>query len=61
MIKIMTDEQKREIEEVAVNHHDCIVAFGAELYADGMIRGAVTCGVGLLAIYAVTRMFKKHK
>ena len=65
MPKMITEAQKREVENLAVEHWDALIAFGADMYRDGLIRGA-TIGI-LSATIAVTTSIlvreikKRHK
>lgn len=39
MSKLITDEQKVEIEILSEEHFDALVAYGADLYRKGMFKG----------------------
>lgn len=64
MSKIITEAQKREIESLAMEHWDALIAFGADMYRDGLIKGAII-GVGGaalgLTIPVIVKEIKKHK
>lgn len=48
MKKLITEEQQREIVQLAADHADALVAYGADMYRDGLIKGATAVGVGAL-------------
>lgn len=41
MKKIITEEQEIEIGKLVADHGDALVAFGADMYRDGLIKGAI--------------------
>lgn len=47
MKKLITDSQRREIEGLAVEHLDALVAYGADLYRKGFVKGAITGMIGI--------------
>lgn len=48
MTKLITEEQKHEIEKVAEDHSDALIAYGADLYRKGIYKGAIIVSVGVL-------------
>lgn len=54
MKKLITTEQELEIVELAKDHKDAIIAFGADMYRDGLIKGAIVTCIGVLTGMAVT-------
>lgn len=48
MSKLITDAQKHEIEELAVEHSGALIAYGADLYRKGMIKGLT---IGIVGFY----------
>lgn len=64
MKQFITTQQTKEIEELATEHHDALIAFGADLYSDGLVRGAIYGIVGAIvgaSIYHAAKLIKKHK
>lgn len=70
MRQLITQEQIKELEELAVDHQPALVAFGADAYRDGykrgVLHGAVAFGVGVaiagaVNIYKSVRRDEKHK
>lgn len=63
--KLITEDQKREIEKLAENHCDALIAYGADMHRRGIIRGAICTYIGLAVGYygaaCIDRCIKKHK
>lgn len=57
MKKLITNSQRREIEGLAVEHLDALVAYGADLYRQGFIKGAITGMVGVASgvVFTIAR------
>ena len=57
MKKLITNSQKREIEGLAVEHLDALIAYGADLYRQGFIKGAITGAIGVTAgfVFSIAR------
>ena len=53
MKKLITESQKREIEQLAVEHKDAIIAAMADMYREGYIKGAV-CGAIIIVSFCLT-------
>ena len=49
MNNIITEEQKKEILRLAEEHSDALIAFGGDMYQNGMVRGAILACAGFLA------------
>lgn len=64
MFKVITEDQKREIEGLAAEHSDALIAFGADLYRTGLIKGAIYAVAGVCVgnclVWGVKEI-KKHK
>lgn len=64
MFKLITEEQKYEIAELATEHKDALAAFGGTLYRDGLIKGGIfvigAC-VAATVISLVADDIKKYK
>lgn len=65
MSKIITTEQQKEIVKLSAEHWDALIAFGADMYRSGMIRGAI-CGIvgsamGVVVGMVITEVQKKKK
>lgn len=62
MRKLITEEQKREIENLASDgHYDALISFGADMYHRGIIKGAILATVGIIGGVAVTKIVKVVK
>lgn len=59
MSKLITNEQKREIEQLAVEHSDALIAFGADLYRQGMIKGGVITLAGVIVGMEISHAYEK--
>ena len=47
MKPVINESQKREIGALAVEHSDALIAMGADLYRQGLIKGAIIGGLGV--------------
>lgn len=54
MKPLITESQKREIGALAVEHSDALIAMGADLYRQGLIKGAIIGGLSVTAGFAVS-------
>ena len=63
MCKVITEQQKREIENLADEHYDALIGFGADMYQSGMINGTIMAIVGMVTTITVLKIVKviKHK
>lgn len=62
MKTFITTQQTKEIEELAIERHDALVAFGADMYSDGLVRGAIYGIVGAMvgaSIYYAVKLIKR--
>lgn len=61
----MTLSMKEELGELAKDHFDTLVAFGADMYREGIIKGAVVgvaaFAIGELMTFVVSEVSKKRK
>ena len=61
----MTLSMKEELGELAKDHFDTLVAFGADMHREGIIKGAVVgvaaFAIGELMTFVVSEMSKKRK
>ena len=57
MIITITKTQQHEIEKLAVDHSDALIAFGADLYRSGLLKGArigvVSAIGGMIVVQAI--------
>ena len=57
MKSIITAEQMTEIIDISREHHDALIAFGADMYRSGIYRGALIAmagfGIGLVAGFGI--------
>lgn len=62
MKPVINEKQKREIEALAVEHSDALIAMGADLYRQGLIKGAIIGSLGVATGIAVSiiRSVKKE-
>lgn len=56
MLKVITELQKHEIEQLATDHADALIAFGADLYRKGLIKGVIIGACGMF-VGAIVRAF----
>lgn len=61
MSKIITELQKCEIEKLAVDHSDALIAYGAGMYRKGLINGAIATSIGVVAAVTVSTISKVIK
>ena len=62
MHKVITEQQKREIEKLATDgHYDALIGFGADMYQRGMIKGGILATVGMIGVVAVEKVVKVIK
>ena len=65
MKKHMTLSMKEELGELAKDHFDTLVAFGADMHCEGIIKGAVVgvaaFVIGELTVSVVSEVLKKRK
>ena len=45
--KCITEEQIIEIENMAKEHFDAVVAYGADMYRQGIVKGATLAAAGI--------------
>lgn len=62
---IVTEEQVCEIVEMTKEQQDALVAYGAEMYRNGLLKGGiiVIAGnvVGIVISFVLEDIIKKHK
>lgn len=64
MRKLITEQQQCEIEMLAFDHYDALIAYGADMYRDGLIKGAMMASIGIATGITIAKMFefiKEHK
>lgn len=63
MFNTITEEQIIEIENLTKEHHDALVAYGADLYKQGLIKGAIVCvaGVTLATLVSIGSKYVKRR
>ena len=64
MSKLITEEQKREIESLTGEHCGALIAYGADMYRQGIYKGLIVAGVGLCVGKAISygvKTVKKRK
>lgn len=64
MSKLITEEQKREIEKLATEHGEALIAYGADMYRRGIVSGAcyAIAGAGVCALISLgSKLLKNHK
>ena len=54
MKTVINESQKREIGALAVEHSDALIAMGADLYRQGLIKGAIIGGLGVSTGFVVS-------
>lgn len=62
MKPVINEKQKTEIEALAVEHSDALIAMGADLYRQGLIKGAIIGGLGVATgfVVSIIRSAKKE-
>lgn len=61
---IITETQKKEIEQLIPEHGEALVAYGADMYRQGIITGAVCLALGVccgLIVEGVRTIYKCRK
>lgn len=60
---IITEIQKKEIEQLIPEHGDALLAYGADMYRQGIITGAVifAIGVGCGFFFESVRIIYKYR
>lgn len=53
MSKLITDVQKHEIEELAVEHSEALIAYGADMHGRGMFKGFAIGVAGVIVGYVI--------
>lgn len=65
--KLITEAQKHEIEKLAEDHHEALIAFGADLYRKGIYKGAIigiagtVVGIGVGSVISAVMKEVKNK
>lgn len=63
--KLITEEQIIEIENMSKEHFDALVAYGADMYREGLCKGAVIgiagFAIGIGVEIAISSIVKKVK
>lgn len=66
--KLITEEQIIEIENMSKDHLDALIAYGADMYREGLCKGAFigiagfVIGAGVeIAIRSIVKKVKKNK
>lgn len=54
MFNIISETDKRELENLAEEHSDVLIAFGAEMYRKGMLNGALAITIGAAIGFVTT-------
>lgn len=44
---LMTPEAIKEIESLIPNHEEALMQWGAQMYRDGIVKGAIVGGIGM--------------
>jgi len=58
---VITEAQKREIENLAKEHSDALIAMGADMYRHGILRGALWTLAGVSIGVMSTQIYKAVK
>lgn len=64
MSKLITEQQKHEIELIGADHFNALVAYGADQYRDGLVKGAMITSIGVVTGIAISKLFEfinEHK
>ena len=57
MNKLITELQKQEIEELAINHNEALIAYGADMYRSGLIKGAIMASIGAATAITISTIY----
>lgn len=58
---IITENQKREIEQLIPEHEEALVVYGADMYRQGMITGAFYLALGFGVGFIIDKSVKAYK
>ena len=58
---VITETQKREIENLAEKHSDALIAMGADMYRRGILTGALWTLAGVSIGVVSTRIYRAVK
>ena len=58
---IITEIQKKEIEQLIPEHTEALVAYGADMYRRGLITGAVWLAIGVGCGFVITGLKEIYK
>ena len=47
-MKLMTPEAIKEIESLIPDHEEALMRWGAQMYREGIVKGAILVGTGLI-------------
>lgn len=61
MKPVINEKQKTEIGALAVEHSDALIAMGADLYRQGLIKGAIIGGLGVTTGFVVSIIRSANK
>ena len=64
MKKLITTAQEVELSNLAKDHADALIAFGADMYRSGMLKGSIVTCIGVLsasAIFSIIEVVKFKK
>lgn len=57
-MKLMTPEAIKEIESLIPDHEEALMRWGAQMYREGIVKGAILVGTGMMLISKVSRVIK---
>lgn len=61
MNPVINESQKREIGALAVEHSDALITMGADLYRQGLIKGAIIGGLGAATGFVILMIKSARK
>lgn len=47
-MRLMTPEAIKEIESLIPDHEEALIRWGAQMYREGIVKGAILVGTGLI-------------
>lgn len=58
---IITEEQKKEIEQLIPEHKEALIAYGADMYCRGIVKEAVRIALGVGCCFIIDGSIRVYK
>lgn len=59
-MKLMTPEAIKEIESLIPDHEEALMRWGAQMYREGIVKGAILVGTGMMLGTIAREPHQKH-